>query len=170
MVAASGGGGRQCGGAICYIAMVVTWDIVAERQHGRILGSVWLRAAKCRRGCTYHSPLGSVRAEPALLPAAAEAKEAGAIVVAGEAWKVRCDVEAVSFVLGGTRQTVRGSCGWIVSGRRWCQAASRVGWSGGRGKSGTRGYWYRRMGAVVVGWRQSRRYLCLQRESPQADT
>jgi hypothetical protein len=31
--------------------------------------------------CTYHSPLESVRAEPALLPAAAEAKEAGAIVV-----------------------------------------------------------------------------------------
>lgn len=30
---------------------------------------------------TYHSPLDSIRAEPALLPAAAEAKEAGAIVV-----------------------------------------------------------------------------------------
>jgi hypothetical protein len=110
-------------------------------------------------GCTYHSPLGSVRAEPALLPAAAEAKEAGAIVVAGEAWKVRCGVEAVSFVLGGTRQTDGGSCGWIVSGRRWCQAASRVGWSGGRGKSGTRVYWY----TVQANGRGSRRMATVER-------
>jgi hypothetical protein len=36
---------------------------------------------KTQEGRTYHSPLESVRAEPALLPAAAEAKEAGAIVV-----------------------------------------------------------------------------------------
>lgn len=47
-----------------------------------------IQDAKYKKGCTYHSPLESVRAEPALLPAAAEAKEAGAIVVV-RLWKVR---------------------------------------------------------------------------------
>lgn len=50
---------------------------------------------KKQEGYTYHSAVESVRAEPGLLPAAAEAKEAGAIVVVErEVRKVRWCIEA----------------------------------------------------------------------------
>jgi hypothetical protein len=58
-----------------------------------------MRNAKYRRGYTYHSALESVRAEPALLPAAAEAKEAGAIVVVEICERYDGGVEAFSFVV-----------------------------------------------------------------------
>jgi hypothetical protein len=59
---------------------------------------------KTQEGRTYHSPLESVRAEPALLPAAAEAKEAGAIVVV-EVAEGTMVCRGLSFCGGGERQT-----------------------------------------------------------------
>lgn len=62
------------------------------------------------RGCTYQSPLDSVRAEPALLPAAAEAKEAGAIVVVESCGRSDGGVEALRFVMVECGKLIGGSC------------------------------------------------------------
>ena len=68
---------------------------------------------KMQEGGTYHSPLGSVRAEPALLPAAAEAKEAGAIVVVRSCERYDGGVEASGFCGGRVRQTDWGAAAKI---------------------------------------------------------
>ena len=68
-----------------------------------------MRDAKCRRGCTYHSALESVRVEPVLLPAAAEAKEVGAIVVVESCGRYD-SVEALSFVVVKCGKLIVGSC------------------------------------------------------------
>lgn len=94
---------------------------------------MWLHGAKCRRGCTYHSPLESVRAEPALLPAAAEAKEAGAIVVVKGCGRYDGVSRPFVFVVESGK-LIGGSCEWSR-----IMSSCELYWAERAEESGTRG-------------------------------
>jgi hypothetical protein len=90
------------------------------------------RVQKSARSSTYQSALDSARVEPALLAAAAEAKEVGAIVVV-LLWlwgrQVACEVLSIPKVLvRGCGNTIgTGAAGWDD-----IDFAAALGWEGGR--------------------------------------
>lgn len=92
-----------------------SWEQYSTAMELKLGWCVWVcKVQIAGKRHTYHSALDSARAELALLPAAAEAKEVGAIVVVVLAWEVavgRIDAFEGHRTGCGTRISGRGSCG-----------------------------------------------------------